>query len=634
MARTPKDILKRYRAPRQIQDTPTSFYTWAETQVMMRAKPSTNQQKRPINYQLIDCPNQVESALLPLQLAPIIAIDTETTGLDPYLNRVRLVQLAIPQHPVILVDLLAINSKHLEPLRSLLCNNALKIGQNLKFDWQMLLMAGLPLSPPFFDTYLAYRVLTAGLKTSLSLDAIAFKLLNIKLDKSPQKSNFAGQLSEDQLLYAATDAAIILPLYHQLKGLLAKTKLTRTANDEFNCIAAIAQMELNGIHLDSNKWKQLGEQLTQQQQQLAIRINQQLKPPKNYQIDLFDQFTTTRINLRSPQQVIAALQDIGIQVESTSASALTTFAQDYPIIKDILTYRSLSTRISTFTKGFINHVHPVTGRIHANWFQIGARSGRFSCRHPNLTNIPRDSATRSCFTPEPGNVLIKADYSQIELRLIAKVSGDKRMSRAYLDGTDLHKLTAAAIFAQTIDEVTDEQRRLGKIINFGLCYGMGLNKFIATTAQKHGIILSKKEASQFRHQYFQLYPGLKRYHELVRKQWQQGIRTSYTLDGRRRVWSKHSQPKLNEMINHPIQGTSATMIKRAIALLYRCLHRLQSDAQLVAVIHDEILLECPQQEAKRVKTVLERCMVKAGQQLLKPIPCEVEASILSSWGGM
>ena len=112
--------------------------------------------------------------------------------------------------------------------RSLLANNALKIGQNLKFDWQMLLMAGLPLSPPFFDTYLAGLVLTAGLKTSLSLDAIADKLLNIKLDKSPQKSNFAGQLSKEQLLYAATDAAIILPLYHKLKGLLAKAKLTRS----------------------------------------------------------------------------------------------------------------------------------------------------------------------------------------------------------------------------------------------------------------------------------------------------------------------------------------------------------------------------------------------------------------------
>ena len=630
---TSKSINQRYSAPRRIQDTPTSFYTWEETQVMMKAKPRTRNQPLTINYQFIDCPSQLESALSPLQLASIIGIDTETTGIDPYLNQIRLIQLAIPYHPTIVIDLWALKKQHLEPLRSLLCNNALKIGQNLKFDWQMLFRAGLPLSPPFFDTYLAYGVLTAGLKTSCSLEAIALKLLNVKLDKSKQKSNFAGQLSKEQLLYAATDAAIVLPIYYKLRRLLAKAKLNHTALDEFNCIAAVAQMELDGIHLNREKWQQLGEQLIEQQQQLAIKINQHIKPAKNYQAELFEQFTP-KINLRSPQQVIAALKAIGIKVESTSAMSLTTFEKDHPIIKDILTYRSLSSRISTFTKGFIDHIHPVTGRIHANWFQIGARSGRFSCRQPNLTNIPRDSATRSCFTPEKGNVLIKADYSQIELRLIAKVSGDKRMSRAYLDGIDLHKLTAAAIFEQEVEQVSPEQRRLGKILNFGLCYGMGLDKFIAITARKHDIILTKKQASQFRHRYFELYPGLKRYHESVRQQWQQGIRTSYTPDGRRRVWSKHSQPRLNEMINHPIQGANATMTKRAIALLYRRLNLLQSDARLVAVIHDEILLECPQGEAQRVQTVLERCMVKAGTQLLKPIPCEVEASILSSWGGL
>jgi DNA polymerase-1 len=211
------------------------------------------------------------------------------------------------------------------------------------------------------------------------------------------------------------------------------------------------------------------------------------------------------------------------------------------------------------------------------------------------------------------------------------ISGEERMSHAYQNGKDLHRLTAALIFDKSLCEVTDEERHLGKIINFGLIYGMGVQKFRMTTAKNHNILLSVREASGFRKKFFEAYAGLKAYQTQIRRQWQQGIRVSRTIDGRRRLWSKQRKPILNELLNHPIQGANATILKRAIALLGRYLTRTK--AKLIAVVHDEILLECPTREAKRVAALLKQCMVLAAKELLNPIPVEVDVKILPSWGG-
>jgi DNA polymerase-1 len=631
---TIQEILQYDSQPRT--DEPDSFYTCQETQIPLKAKkqPSSihSQTIKPI-YQLIDRAEQLPSALAPFQSAKIIGIDCETTGLDPYRHRIRLVQLAIAHHPVLIIDLAAIEPKSLAPLREFLASNCLKVGHNLKFDWQFLAQASLTPNPPFFDTYLAYRVLTAGLKKNCSLEGISNKLLGISLDKTQQNSNFSGSLTSAQLQYAATDAAIVLPLYQVLKRQLEKATLTKTAQNEFNCLSAVAQMELNGIYLDLEKWQQMSDRAQSQLRHLEQQIARQLKPLQSLQpkqISLLPDFSDT-INLRSPRQVKLALNELGIPVSSTNSLTLIPLAQDYPILGSLLEYRSLAARISTFAERLPAHIHPLTGRIHGSWFQMGAKSGRFSCRHPNLTNIPRDAQTRQCFTAQPGHVLIKADYSQIELRLIAKVSNDSRMSHAYQNGEDLHRLTAALIFDKPLYKVTDEERHLGKIINFGLIYGMGVNKFRLTTAKNHNILLSVREASLFRQKFFEAYPGLKAYQIQIRRQWQQGIRVSRTIDGRRRLWSKQRKPILNELLNHPIQGANATILKRAIALLGRYLTRTK--AKLIAVVHDEILLECPTQEAKRVAALLKQCMVLAAKELLNPIPVEVDVKILPSWGG-
>lgn len=644
MKLTAKSILQRYSSPRTSKDSPGSFYSWSETQVMMKRNQSANLTQNKSHaitiktissfnypYQLINSAAALETALRPFGEAKVIGIDCETEGgTDPHQAKIRLVQLAIPNHPVVIVDLAAIDSADLSPLRQLLRGNALKVGHNLKFEWMMLTQAGLQPSRPFFDTYLAYRVLTAGLKCTLSLEAIADQLLDVKLDKSLQTSDWSGELTAAQLQYAAIDAAIVLPLRTYLKRKLKRALLWETALLEFACLPAVAQMELNGMLLDKAQWQLLKVELEQQRTKLAKELSSLQIPSPIKQISLLPEFSNS-INLRSPKQVLAALQAQGISVSSTNTQTLIPLANEYPVIQALLDYRSLSTRISTFAEGLPQHIHPVTGRIHPNWFQIGAKSGRFSCREPNLQNIPRNKATRQCFKPASGCVLVKADYSQIELRIMAKVSGDRLLIAAYSKGEDLHKLTASLVLGKRLSDINSEERQLGKIINFGLIYGMGAKKFKNMAQVEHGRLLSLKEASLFRKRFFESYAGIAEFHKNVRHNWLKGMRESRTLGGRRRLWSKDSKPMLNEMLNNPIQGLSADITKLALAKLFTPLNR--TAAKLICVIHDEILLECPIAEVETVRALLKRSMVWAGNKFLTPIPCEVDIQMIDSWGG-
>jgi DNA polymerase I len=581
-------------------------------------------------YVIINEAQKLNHVLKFNQNTSIIGLDCETTGLDPYQSKIRLIQLAIPKQPVIVIDLFSLTNNDLEPLRNLLTSGCLKVGHNLKFEWLMLHQFGLTPNPPFFDTYLAYKVLITGLKQKLSLEAITKKLLGIKLDKTEQKSDFSGILTPKQYQYAANDAAIVLLLHQQLKQRLKQAQLTRTSKIEFTCLPAVAQMEAVGMYLDLEQWQEMSQHLKQQQAKLVSELNQQLKPPKTAQISLFPELTET-INLRSPKQVKEALIAQNIPIKSTNAQELIPLAKEYPIIQTFLNYRSLASRISTFAEGIPNHIHPVTQRIHANWFQIGARSGRFSCREPNLQNIPRDRETRQCFTAPPGKILIKADYSQIELRIMAKVSGDSRMLAAYSQGKDLHQLTAALVLEKELTQVTEEERRLGKIINFGLIYGMGVRRFRHTAAKEYGVEMSLEEAYRFRGKFFESYRGIKAYHSRIRREWSRGVRESRTLGGRRRLWGRDSKPTLNELINHPIQGTNSDMTKLALGFAWRGFQG--TDVLIIAAIHDEIVLECPMVRADWAMERLRDAMVKAGDFLIAPIPVEVEVRKVMSWGG-
>jgi len=580
-----------------------------------------------VTYRLITSTKELEIALRSLEQSPILGLDCETTGLDPHIHTIRLIQIAAPSQPVILIDLPQIAPCDRHPLQQILSSPAIKITHNGKFDWQFLAQAGLQPAPPFFDTQLAYQVLTAGLKTSLSLQTLAQKLLNIALDKTQQVSDWSQPLTSKQLQYAAVDAAILLELYPILVKKLERSHLLKIAQLEFHCMPAVAQMELNGMLLDLFRWQTLGAKL-ECDRDTALHQLSQLRIAGNAQMSLLPEMTDT-INPNSHQQVLAALQSAGIPVNSTNQKELVPLAKQYPVIRALLDYRHLSKITATFADSLPKHIHPVTGRIHPTYYQLGARSGRFSCRNPPLQTIPRDAAARTCFVAAPGCQIIRADYSQIELRIVARLSGDARMQRAYRKGEDLHRLTASLVTGKAIADVSEEDRRLAKAINFGLIYGMGAAKLQSYAETKYGVTLSLEQAKAFRKCFFEAYAGVAEWHETIKRSYIRGTKESRTFAGRRRRWA--DKPRLAELLNHPVQGLNADITKLALVKLNKVL--AGTGAKLICTVHDEILLECPVAEAKHISDLLRCCMVAAARKFLHPIPVVVDVKVSTSWGG-
>lgn len=579
-----------------------------------------------VSWTLISDNPTLQNQLPRLQSASVLGIDCETTGLDPHTNQIRLIQIAVPNQPVIIIDLFKISKVDSFFIQQVLSGSVLKVFHNGKFDWQFLTQAGLQPKGPFFDTQIAYRVLTAGLRTGLSLQTLAHKLLNIELDKVQQVSNWSKPLTEKQLQYAALDASTLLDLYPILYKKLARSQLLKIAQLEFQCMPAVAQMELNGMLLDLSRWKTLGAKL-ESDRDAALHQVRELRITGNAQLSLLPEMTDA-INPNSPQQVLAALKAVGIPVNSTNQKELVPLAKQFPVIQALLDYRHLSKITATFSSSLPKHIHPITGRIHPTYYQLGARSGRFSCRNPPLQTIPRDAAARTCFVAAPGYQIVRADYSQIELRIVARLSGDARMQRAYRKGDDLHRLTAALVTGKTIADVSEEDRRLAKAINFGLIYGMGAAKLQSYAETKYGVTLSLEQAKAFRKRFFEAYVGVAGWHETIKRSYIRGTKESRTLAGRRRRWA--DKPRLAELLNHPVQGLNADITKLALVKLNKVL--AETGAKLICTVHDEILLECPIGEAKHVSYLLHRCMVAAAQKFLHPIPVVVDVKVSTSWG--
>jgi DNA polymerase-1 len=245
-----------------------------------------------------------------------------------------------------------------------------------------------------------------------------------------------------------------------------------------------------------------------------------------------------------------------------------------------------------------------------------------ACSKPNLQNLPRRADYRRCFMAPPGRVLVKADYSQVELRIAAKVSGDRNMLAAYRDGQDLHALTARQVLG--VQEVTKDQRQLAKALNFGLLYGMGAPRFREYAQTNYGVKLTPAQAAEYREAFFRAYPGLRRWHRSVPDK---PVETR-TLAGRRRL----EVAKFTEKLNTPVQGSGADGLKLALALLWERREQV-AGAFPVLVVHDEIVVECDQGQAEDVLEWLKGAMIDAMRDWLDPVPVEVEVKVAPTWGG-
>jgi DNA polymerase I-like protein with 3'-5' exonuclease and polymerase domains len=591
------------------------------------------------NYQLIKNEEELRKAVELLATHQAIGLDTETTELDPYYGRLRLIQLATPSG-VHIIDLDAFRNggngdlsraDALARLRDLLsAYRPVKIAHNAKFDAKFIKHTlGVDLDG-IFDTLLASQLLGAGdIEERHGLEAVASRYLNEVVDKTERLSNWNLELSESQLEYAARDAAVLLPLREKLIERLRADSLIDCARLEFDCVMTVADMELAGFYMHKDRWLEQLAVVEKKRGQLADEL-QDVLAEESSQGTLFGGPQRDEINLDSSQQLTRALERLGISLpDSTRNWKLQPLAAEYPIIGTLLEYRTVQKALTSYGQNMIELINPTTGRLHADFRQIGAPTGRFSCTNPNIQQVPHAVEYRRCFSGHPeGRRLVIADYSQIELRILAEFSGDKGFISAFNSGADLHRVTAAEVFNVSLDQVSKEQRDFAKRLNFGVVYGIGAQRFSIMTG------LSVVEAENVLRKYFATYRQLDIYlHEAANRavrdrQARTGsgrlVRFRYDEQDRQQI----SMTKRNGK-NTPIQGTSADILKRALRLLKDELRT--TNAQIVNIIHDEIVVEADADEAEEVARKVERAMCAAGEEYVKTVPVKVETEIADEW---
>lgn len=557
-----------------------------------------------------------------LMAAKVLGLDLETTGLNPHTDSIRLVQIAIPDGPVLIIDCFSFLPDGLWLLQEALCTPAVKVLQNAKFDLQFLLPLGISPSP-LFDTMMAGRLLyLPGMPRRVNLRVLAEFYLDETVDKEEQTSDWGGPLTQSQLEYAARDAEVLLRLRRAMLPPLIEGGLARVAEIEFSCVRAMATMEYHGIFLDVPQWQALLETVSAERER-ALRALHAFTGQPMAQTTLWGTDEVIGFHFDSNNFVQRLLSEHGIVAASTSQADLYP-SRDHPLVQALTAYRKASKAVSSILQPIAGMVRPETCRLHPHYGQISAYSGRMSCSNPNIQQIPRDSAYRRCFMAPPGRLLVIADYSQIELRIAARMSGDARMLEACRAGEDLHRLTASLVSGKPMAQVTPRDRQAAKAVNFGLIYGMGAAGLQQYAQQAYGVDMTLAQATLFRRRFFEAYEGIGRWHARLRDH--PGAE-GRTLAGRRFALSK--SPSLPELSNTPVQGTGADILKAALGMLHDRLAGLP--AWPVAAVHDEILLECDEAYAEEIAMLLRETMEAAGAAFLGDVPCEAEAVIASSW---
>lgn len=587
-----------------------------------------------IYFELIKDAEGVKNAYEALINEEFLGFDTETTELDPYDGNIRLVQFSNGKNTYV-IDLKPFADRgdiktmpDLEPLRALLtAPKPIKIAHNAKFDAKWVCHhLGVDLGG-VFDTLLASQLIAAGDQDRRhNLAEVANFFLGVELDKSEQVSDWsAEELSQSQIQYAAKDAAIMVALREKVVERLVQDGLVKTAKLEFDCVVPIAQMELNGFFIDAARWREQLEKVKKVQDKVALELQQMLSAG----VAQASLFGVAEINLDSQTQVTDALKNLGVPVPATTRGwQLEPLALEYPVVAKLLEYRGVAKAISSFGESLLEFIKPQTGRLHSDFRQIGAPTGRFSSSKPNIQQIPHEEAYRRCFRAPEGRKLVIADYSQIELRILADFSNDENFIKAFQSGADFHTITAAQVFNVKPEEVSAEQRSFAKRLNFGVVYGIGAQRFALMTG------LSQTQAEDTMRRYFATYRGLDAWlRDAARKV--VSDRVARTASGR--MFKFRFEDGDRQAIgaaqrngkNFPIQGTSADILKRALHLLHKEI--AGTSAKLVNIVHDEVILECDEREAKETCKKLEKAMCDAGEEYVKKVPVKVDAHVADEW---
>ncbi len=554
----------------------------------------------------------VQSAL---DSTAVVGLDTETTGLSARHDRMRLLSIATDTIDggtyTYLVDCFRVDPS---PLWDVLAEKNLVL-HNAVFDLGFLARLGFTPAAKVNDTMLLSRVLHAGARERHGLADCVQRELTQDLPKEHQRADWSGTLTGEMLAYAAKDAAVLQPLHAAITAKIHEAHLEQTADIEARCLPAVTWMAGKGVAVDREAWSALAGQAKDD----ADRLRQQMTELATVRPG--EMFVTR--NIDSHADVLHLFTTLGCKIDSTDDETLAGI--DHPIAGYMRQYREATKKTGTYGIAWLKHI-AVDGRVYPSWNQIGAEAtGRMSCSDPNMQQIPRDKAYRQCIVAPVGRVLVKADYSQIELRIAAKVSGDKAMLKAYQDGLDLHTLTARAVLG--VEDVTKEHRQLAKSLNFGLLYGMGAPAFRQYAATEFGVNLTEEQAQQYRAAFFKSYPGLRAWHTRTGKTKDEAIVTR-TLAGRRRL----DVGRFTEKLNTPVQGTGGDGLKLALALLWERREQIPTAFPVLAV-HDEIVLEADATQADAAAAWLKQAMLGAMAPLIAPVPVGVDVRVSRTWGG-
>lgn len=568
----------------------------------------------PHSYKLIETEEDAKLLCDKLLTFDTICLDTETTSIDAI--RAKLVGLSFSVKKgeawYVAVPRETEAAQHIVQIFSSIYENdkILKVGQNLKYDLTVLANYGIQLKAPLFDTMLAHYLVQPELRHNMDyLAEIYLNYQTIHIDtligpKGKNQKNMADLAPADICDYACEDADITLQLMEPLKAEMEKNQLTRVFHEiEMPLMPVLAQMERNGVRLDTEALSETGEQFRQRMQQLETEIYELAGHP----------FTIT-----SPRQVGEVLFDelkLNEKAKktksgqySTGEEVLEAIKHKHPIVEKILAHRALKKLISTYIDALPKLINPATGRIHTSFNQAVTATGRLSSSNPNLQNIPvrgdDGREIRKAFVPEPGCIFFSADYSQIELRIMAHLSADEHLVNDFRCGRDIHAATASRIFHKPIEEVSRDERRKAKTANFGIIYG------ISAFGLAERMEVSRTEAKELITNYFDTYPRVKEYMQTsVERARELGY--IVTEFGRRRylpdITSRNAVVRgyaERNAVNAPIQGTAADIIKIAMVRIAQRFEAEGIQSKMILQVHDELNFSVLPEEFERVKNIV------------------------------
>ena len=637
-----KDLMVGKRNKKLLEElyTELEFKAWLEKEETPQKEVKEEVTKKS-KYELITKIKQLENWITKIKKNSLLALDTETTGLDYMDAKLVGISLSVKSGEAAYIPLGHQQEEQLsvdvvlKKLKPVLESEKIKlVGQNIKFDRNILTRYGVNLDSFENDTMLMSYVLNST-ATRHNLDALAQYYLNYKTTtfeevagKGVKQVTFDLVPMDQAVHYASEDADITFQLHEEFKSRLAKEPVLNTLLEEVEIplITVLSDMEQAGTLVNEKvlkaQSKNFSERITKLEAEAYELADQEfnLGSPKQLQEIFFEK-------LKYP-----ILQKTPGGQPSTAENVLQQLSEDYELPKIILEHRTLSKLKSTYTDKLPSQISPNTGRIHTSFNQTGTSTGRLSSSDPNLQNIPIKTEDgrriRQAFEAQSGYQLISADYSQIELRVIAHLSKDEGLLNAFEEGQDIHSSTASEVFGVEVNEVEPDQRRSAKAINFGLIYGIsafGLSKQLG---------INRNLAAEYMDIYFSRYPGVRKYMNKIKAEAKK-IGYVETLYGRRLYLPEIStgnairrQAAERVAINAPVQGTAADIMKKAMLSVNDSLKKQQIDAKLILQVHDELVVESHEKDTEKVTKILTDSMSKAAKL---SVPLEVEIGMGKNW---